>query len=409
MILIQRKTKQQIKFREEDFGYLIAKSDGTLSVVNKSAGPFLKQGNYTNLDKFKLEEFQVRKNFYLRAPVVVYFEITRDCNLKCKHCYIYGGKPRKNEFTKDEIFTVLDDLKRADVFFVLFTGGEPLIHKDIVEIVNYAKELGFFVAMVTNGIKLNNRLLKSLSKKAEITLSLDGTMNVGSQREGVTFNLMKEKIEVLKNSDLPFTCICALTKLTVDDAYELADYCVNQGITLTIFETQLLGRAKECPEMLLTPDDVPKVMKAFEKKHEIKELHKPLEKALEFVYNLEFATGRCKGGRAMAYIAANGDVYPCSSCAAEELFLAGNVRDKRFIDIWKKSFRDIRSITWDDFKMCKDCDIDKTLKKKGFYCKCRCPPLSKNIYGDLLQCGATDYLKESMLQRAKVFRQLHQK
>ena len=68
------------------------------------------------------------------APVVIW-NLIRRCNLTCRHCYsISADKDFAGELNTDEIFAVMDDLKRFRVPVLILSGGEPLLHKDIFAI-----------------------------------------------------------------------------------------------------------------------------------------------------------------------------------------------------------------------------------------------------------------------------------
>jgi len=88
------------------------------------------------------------------GPVVIW-NLIRRCNLVCKHCYsISADKDFPGELSKDEIFGVMDDLKGFGVPALILSGGEPLLRADIFDISRRAKELGFYVALSTNGTRI---------------------------------------------------------------------------------------------------------------------------------------------------------------------------------------------------------------------------------------------------------------
>jgi MoaA/NifB/PqqE/SkfB family radical SAM enzyme len=74
---------------------------------------------------------------YKPKPSNVLFNITFRCNLKCKHCDIWKDKSGK-ELSTEEIKEIIDKLKNWLEYFRLhFSGGEPLVRKDIFEIIKY--------------------------------------------------------------------------------------------------------------------------------------------------------------------------------------------------------------------------------------------------------------------------------
>src|SRR5580765_1344321 len=118
-------------------------------------------------------------------PYVVSWNLTYRCNLACEHCYLdAGGKPEVNdaafadrsELTTQQCFKVVDDIAAlAPEAVTILTGGEPLLRRDILEIVRYANAMGLWVVVGTNGVKITATLAALLLKEGVrgLSLSLD--------------------------------------------------------------------------------------------------------------------------------------------------------------------------------------------------------------------------------------------
>src|SRR2546423_15661162 len=87
----------------------------------------------------------------LQFPLSVYWNITSICNLRCDHCLSRSGKKLPGELTHSEAMDLLDELIDNKVFYLYIAGGEPLLRKDIFEIIERAREHGISVSMATNG------------------------------------------------------------------------------------------------------------------------------------------------------------------------------------------------------------------------------------------------------------------
>lgn len=110
------------------------------------------------------------------APVVIW-NLIRRCNLTCKHCYTTSTDINfPNELTTPEIYTVMDDLKAFKVPVLILSGGEPLLHPDIFDISRRAKDMGFYVALSTNGTKISEVNIDEIASidYQYIGVSLDG-------------------------------------------------------------------------------------------------------------------------------------------------------------------------------------------------------------------------------------------
>ncbi len=85
------------------------------------------------------------------GPVVIW-NLVRRCNLTCKHCYsISADKDFPGELDTNEVFQVMENLKRFRVPVLILSGGEPLLRGDIFDIARRSKEMGFYTALSTNG------------------------------------------------------------------------------------------------------------------------------------------------------------------------------------------------------------------------------------------------------------------
>ena len=109
-------------------------------------------------------------------PVVVW-NYTRQCNLNCLHCYASADTSK----SADEMDTVagqafIRDLAEFHVPVLLFSGGEPMLRKDLFSLAAYAKELGVRPAISTNGTLITADTARDLKKVgfAEVGISLDG-------------------------------------------------------------------------------------------------------------------------------------------------------------------------------------------------------------------------------------------
>jgi heme d1 biosynthesis radical SAM protein NirJ len=110
------------------------------------------------------------------GPVVIW-NLIRRCNLRCKHCYsISTDVDFPGELSTDEIFTVMDDLKRFRVPVLILSGGEPLLRRDIFDISRRAKAMGFYVGLSTNGTPIDDTNIAAIAEVGYdyVGVSLDG-------------------------------------------------------------------------------------------------------------------------------------------------------------------------------------------------------------------------------------------
>jgi len=122
-----------------------------------------------------------------KTPVVVW-NVTRRCNLRCVHCYAHARDEQfSGELSTGEGKAVLDDLADFGVPVVLFSGGEPLVRPDIVELAEYAVGKGMRAVISTNGTLIDGRMASDLKEVglSYVGISLDGMEEVNDRFRGV--------------------------------------------------------------------------------------------------------------------------------------------------------------------------------------------------------------------------------
>jgi Fe-coproporphyrin III synthase len=135
-----------------------------------------------------------------KRPVVVW-NITRRCNLKCVHCYAHAkDQAFSNELSTEQGKHLIDDLAGFSVPVILFSGGEPLIRKDLPELANYAVEKGLRAVISTNGTLISPetaRVLKDIGL-SYVGISLDGMEEINDRFRGVK-GAFQSALEGIKN------------------------------------------------------------------------------------------------------------------------------------------------------------------------------------------------------------------
>jgi len=140
-----------------------------------SPGDSLRYGDKSSYSKGIISQGDAR-------PVVVWNCIRR-CNLKCIHCYANAGVDISSpEMNTDAGEAFIKDLADFDVPVILFSGGEPLLRKDLFHLAVLARNSGIRIALSTNGTLIDGEIAKKLSHSgfAEVGISLDG---IGSNND----------------------------------------------------------------------------------------------------------------------------------------------------------------------------------------------------------------------------------
>lgn len=158
-----------------------------------------------------------------KIPSRVMFELTYKCNFRCIHCYVSPDKKQK-ELTTEEVFLILDQLKDAGTFHIGFTGGEPLLRRDIFKILDHAKICGFRISLLTNGYLIDKNIAKRIASLGtslnRVDISVLGAREKTFEKiTGVrgSFDKVMESIKLLKNEGVDVQVKATLMKPNKDE------------------------------------------------------------------------------------------------------------------------------------------------------------------------------------------------
>jgi len=165
-----------------------------------------------------------------RYPLGVYLHITSKCNLKCAYCD-YGKLNCGGgiDLSVADAFGLIDEMAAAGVMKLNITGGEPLLHSNIGEIIDYAKKKKMFVVISTNGLLISDRL-EALSSADVIMISFDGTKENHERLRGQnTYDKLIAAFENLRKSKIAFWTSTTLNKYNIADIDFILDMAEKYG------------------------------------------------------------------------------------------------------------------------------------------------------------------------------------
>ena len=298
--------------------------------------------------------------FSLAKKPVIVWNITKSCNLNCKHCYSHSNlKSVADELSTDECKEVLNDLAQFKVPVVLFSGGEPLTRNDVFELISYTKSLGLRAVVSTNGTLITKDIAREIKNLdvSYIGVSLDGNKETNDKFRGVK-DAFDKAITGIQNclaldikvglrftiskynyKEIPFIFdlieelkiprICFYHLVYTGRASELIDEALpfketKETVDLIINKTKMLHKKGLKTEVLTVDnhsDGVYLYLKMKQEKHP----------NTENVYNLLKMNGGNNSGIGIGCISWNGDVHADQFWRHHSF---GNVRNRKFSDIW---------------------------------------------------------------------------
>ena len=172
-------------------------------------------------------------------PYVVSWNLTYRCNLACEHCYLdAGGTPQvgtenfadRSELGTEECFRVIDEIATfAPECLTILTGGEPLLRRDILEIVRRASERGLWVVVGTNGVSITENVARRLADAGArgLSLSLDALDPDRHDRFRMVRGAWRNTVEgagILNRTGLPFIVQTTAGSHNLGELEAIADF-----------------------------------------------------------------------------------------------------------------------------------------------------------------------------------------
>ncbi len=174
-----------------------------------------------------------------KRPIVVW-NITRRCNLSCVHCYSQSAnKNYADELTTNEGFKLLDDLADFGVPVVLFSGGEPTMRPDLLELIAYARSRGMRAVVSTNGTLIDEKMASEFAKAdlSYVGISLDGMASINDKFRGMAgaFDKAINAIENCKAAGVKVGLRFTINKRNASDVDNIFDLLVQRDIPRVCF------------------------------------------------------------------------------------------------------------------------------------------------------------------------------
>ena len=176
----------------------------------------------SNLIKSTIEKTPSRT---LNGAIAIW-NFTNRCNLTCRHCYSYADPNSQDFLSTQTILNTIPELLKAGIKFVIFSGGEPLIRKDIFEIAKAMREAGIITYLSTNGLYISEKNVKPIIETFNyIGISIDGIGEVHDDFRGLegAFNRSIEAIKLIQANGGSAGIRFTITKETQSSFYDIFD------------------------------------------------------------------------------------------------------------------------------------------------------------------------------------------
>lgn len=331
----------------------------------------------------------------IKPPLWLLLELTHKCPLECAYCYNQlDFASTKDSMSKEKWFEVMKEARVLGAVQLGISGGEPLLNKDLVEIIKEANRLKFYTNLITSGLGADISILQKLKDAGLKTIQLgiqsheENTMtlitnNKNAYRDKIAFAKEAKRlgIQLIINS-----CITRQNIHQIGDIIDFADSL--DANYLEVANIQYYGWALENIDALLPTQEQLDIAK------EVTDLYRAKKESMKvfFVVPDYYATRpkACMNGWASTFLTINPDglALPCNTANTLPLGFP-NVNQSTIKEIWydSEAFNYFRGNKWMN-KTCQSCDE----KEQDFGgCRCQAYALTKDMHETDPVCEKSAY------------------
>ena len=277
--------------------------------------------------------------------MIISWNTTNACNMYCDHCYRDAGCQAEEELNTAQAKTLLEQIAKAGFKIMIFSGGEPLMRPDIVELVSYATSLGLRPVVGTNGTLITKELALQLKEAGTMGMgiSLD-SLDPKKHNEFRKFpNAWEGAVQGMRNCrevGLAFQIHTTIMDWNESEIEAITDFAVAEGaVAHHFFFLVPTGRAvtieAETLKAQAYEDTLTRILnKQKEVSIELKPTCAPQFMRIAKQMGLKMRFGRgCLAGTSYCIISPKGQVQPCAYLNIP----LGDVRETPFDEIWRNN------------------------------------------------------------------------
>lgn len=348
-------------------------------------------------------------NSTIGPPLWLLAELTYQCPLHCPYCSNPVELGPSPELETQQWLDVLSQAREMGAVQLGFSGGEPLLRKDLETLVRHANDLGFYTNLITSGIGLTEKRIANLKEAglAHIQLSFQAANAeendlIGNRRQ--SFEQKMKVAKLVKQYDYPMVlnfCITAQNIDSLNDALQLSEELKADFVELAT--VQYYGWAYKNRQHLLPTREQLEIAENKVNQHREQQTSKGPKYLFVTPDYYETRPKACMNGWASTFLTVtpDGSALPCHSAKILPLTFP-NVKNKTLNDIWFEdfSFNHFRGDDWMP-SPCKDCD-EKSVDFGG--CRCQAFMLTGDMNRTDPVCSKSPdhHLIQSVIKKAGI-------
>lgn len=331
-----------------------------------------------------------------KAPIIAHLGITQRCNMRCRYCSVREPYESMKELSTEEWKKIIKNIAELGVFQIGFTGGEPTLREDLIELAEYVNSLNCTFNLTTNCWHLSEEMIAKLKKAGmrQCQVSLDSHLpevNDKLRTEGSCKNVQKA-IRLLRKHNITVGIDCVVSNNNIRHIESFVEWLGKENVPfLTLIKIKQGDLALSLFKELLPPYE--KYSRLIEKLCSRENKNPNITIDCGSVSNLQYSlkeedlhkipVAGCPAGHTLLSISPNGDMYPCVALGQDE-FKIGNALKDDLKKLWQKSkvLRELRQVKSKVSGKCRDCDrLD--------YCRGGCRGIAYSLYHNLWEADKT--------------------
>ncbi|SEG87212.1 radical SAM additional 4Fe4S-binding SPASM domain-containing protein [Thermomonospora echinospora] len=289
---------------------------------------------------------------HLAGPLAVHLEVVSACNLTCTHCFAGELPRRERRLTLDEIDRLFAEMAALGSFRLGLTGGEPLLRRDIFQIIDLALEHGLAPCITTNGLLITEEIAREFGRRELVWLnvSLEGASAATNDRvRGAgTFAKVLDRLAVLRRH-ARFTLAFTIMRTNVGEIEACARLAHEVGADTAVFRPLYpVGVARDHLELMPGFAEYNTALNTLARMDggamDLRHIDPFSPHSRQETQSVVHQNYGCGAGNLVCSISVSGGVNPCSFLGPE--FVAANVRESSLAEIWHHSagFQAIRAL-----------------------------------------------------------------
>ncbi|MEM0488099.1 MAG: radical SAM protein [Candidatus Bathyarchaeia archaeon] len=294
------------------------------------------------------------------VPLIVSWNVTLKCNLKCPHCYINAAERElPDELSTEEAKLLINQIAEVSRPLLILSGGEPLLREDIFELIQYGTERGLRMAMGSNGMLIDDEVARKLKKVGIKTVSISLDSSIPEQHDefrGVkgSWERAIRAIKALRNNDILVQVNTTVTKQNYDEINDIMTLAEQLGVeNFHLFFLVPTGRGVKINDISpVMYENMIRGILANITRHKLNvkptcapQFMRIVKQTSVSIKHIQAMMRGCIAGLYYCRIYPTGEVTPCPYLPIK----LGNIRERSFKDIWfnseiLKNLRDFKKL-----------------------------------------------------------------